>query len=108
MHRAQMRAEQEQEAPAERAPERIAAAPPPPQPVTPRIEDRPVGAAEPAPRADIRESLESAGLQMVETKADRPRAPEPEAEAVPLGRPRAERPRAAAEDEPLVQVETKH
>jgi len=60
-----------------------------------------------APRVDTREMLESAGLQMVETRADRvSTAPQPE-ESVPLGRPRRERPRAAGEEQ-LVQVETKH
>jgi hypothetical protein len=50
--------------------------------------------------------LESAGLQMVETRADRvPAAPVAE-EPVQLGRPRRERPRQAA-DEQLVQIETK-
>jgi hypothetical protein len=44
---------------------------------------------------------------MVETKSERVSAPQPEP-AMPLGRPRPERPRAHAEDEPLVQVETKH
>lgn len=62
----------------------------------------------PAPvLGDPHAALESSGLQMVETKADRASAPEPEI-AAPLGRPRPERPQHAAEDEPLVQVETKH
>ena len=57
---------------------------------------------------DARSELESAGLQMVETRAERASAPEPEAGVQPLGRPRRERPRPSAEDEALVQVETKH
>jgi ribonuclease E len=60
-------------------------------------------------RADPRQALENAGLQMVETKPDRVPAAAPEPEAVPLGRPRRERSRPAATgDDPLVQVETKN
>jgi len=71
-----------------------------------RAEPRPLPSQPEAPRVDPHEILESAGLQMVETRADRvtttPQAEEP----VQLGRPRRERPRPAGEDQ-LVQVETK-
>lgn len=76
--------------------------PAPAQPVQPR----PVAQQPEAPRVDPREILESAGLQMVETRADRVSAPVQAEEAVPLGRPRRERSRPAGE-EPLVQIETK-
>jgi ribonuclease E len=127
MHRAQMRAEaqareeaarQQREArgepaPAERpAPEAAIAEP---VATTPQAAEKaaPVHAVEPrpapqpeAPRVDTRAMLESAGLQMVETRADRVPATPPAEETVPLGRPRRERPRPGA-DEQLVQVETK-
>jgi len=125
MHRAQMRVEaaqaasQESEfsAPAhEPAPERPMVAAYEPAPVV-AYEPTPVVAYEPAPVpvvatpapavTEVRAALESSGLQMVETKSDRAAAPAPEP-AEPLGRPRAERPRHRAEDEPLVQVETKN
>jgi len=51
--------------------------------------------------------LESAGLQMVETRSDRASPPAQPEESVPLGRPRRERPHTAGEEQ-LVQVETKH
>jgi hypothetical protein len=130
MHRAQMRAEAQAreeaarleraargESPAEQqpAPEPMRAAPSAPAPQ--HAEPMPVAATQPAtprpapqpevPRVDTREMLESAGLQMVETRGDRaPAAPAAE-EPVQLGRPRRERPRPAA-DEQLVQIETKH
>lgn len=73
----------------------------------PPIEPKPVAPQPDAPRVDTREMLESAGLQMVETRSDRVTpAPQPE-ESVPLGRPRRERPSTAGEEQ-LVQVETKH
>jgi len=123
MHRAQMRAEAEEVGRAQPAVEPVIAehredSPPPapmlasvavpqaepavsPEPETPRI-------VAPAPTlGEARAELESSGLQMVETKSTGTREPEPEPET-PLGRPRAERPRQHAEDEPLVQVETKH
>lgn len=59
------------------------------------------------PRVNPRDLLESAGLQMVETRPDRAQTPAPDAEAQPLGRPRRERANAPAEEPPLVQVETK-
>jgi len=59
-------------------------------------------------KVDARAALESAGLQMVETRRDRVPAALPEAKAAPLGRPRRERPRPVAEEVPLVQVETKN
>jgi len=61
---------------------------------------------EPA-RVDPRELLETAGLQMVETRSDRVPAVPTEPQAAPLGRPRRERTRPATAEEPLVQVETK-
>jgi hypothetical protein len=60
-----------------------------------------------APRVDTREMLESAGLQMVETRADKVPSAPPVEEPVQLGRPRRERPRPAGEEQ-LVQVETKN
>ncbi len=59
-----------------------------------------------APRVDPKEYLQSAGLQMVETDSSKARQPEPEPEAVKLGRPRRER-AAAPVEETLEQVETK-
>jgi ribonuclease E len=58
-----------------------------------------------APRIDPKEYLQSAGLQMVETRADAARATEVAEEPVKLGRPRRERAPVAAEE--LVQVETR-
>jgi hypothetical protein len=94
------------------APEPVAAREPAPAPA-----QEPVAARQPAPApvvtapmpapTDVRSALESSGLQMVETKAERASASELEP-AMPLGRPRPERPRHGGEDEPLVQVETKH
>jgi hypothetical protein len=60
------------------------------------------------PKVDSKALLESAGLVMIET--DRSKAPaQPPAEEAPqhLGRPRRERPKAAPQDEPLEQVETR-
>lgn len=59
------------------------------------------------PKIDAREALSSAGLMMVET--DRSKAqPQPEPETpIHLGRPRRERPKAPAQDDELVQVETR-
>jgi hypothetical protein len=56
---------------------------------------------------DPRSELESSGLQMVETRAERVSAAEPAADVQPLGRPRRERTRPSAADEALEQVETK-
>jgi len=131
MHRAQMRAEaqaredaarREREARGEQpAAERAAVeAAPQAEPVavaaqqaaeprpamTQAVEARPAPQPE-APRVDTRAMLEGAGLQMVETRSDRAPATPPAEEPVQLGRPRRERPRAAAEEQ-LVQVETKH
>jgi len=106
------------------APEPVREATPPPTPpaelpsvaVAPEISEAPAPAPARAPRpapapapvlTDARAELESSGLQMVETKSDRTSAPEPEP-TVPVGRPRPERPRRSTEDEPLVQIETKH
>lgn len=80
---------------------------PEPRPAPAQAAQPRAAASEPqAPRVDQRELLESAGLQMVETRADRVSTPVQAEEATPLGRPRRERSRAAAE-EPLVQIETK-
>jgi len=56
---------------------------------------------------DPKELLGDSGLVMVET--DRSKAPaQPQAEEFQqLGRPRRERPKAAPQDEPLEQVETR-
>jgi hypothetical protein len=114
MHEAQMREEARQreeqarreamqEAPAQRGAVQEA----PAQREAVRAEPAPVPAQTPEPvRVDTREMLESAGLQMVETRPDRVPAAQPEAGGMPLGRPRRERPRPAAEEQ-LVQVETK-
>lgn len=87
--------------------------PEPTQPVAQRpapaqsVQPRPVATPAETPRVDTREMLESAGLQMVETRADKAPVTPPAEEPVQLGRPRRERPRPAGE-EPLVQVETKN
>jgi hypothetical protein len=130
MHRAQMRADaqareeaakREREARGEFAgkerdagePAKGEPVPAAPQAVEPRAvasepaESRPVVPQPAAPRVDTREMLESAGLQMVETRSDRVPAVQAEPEAVHLGRPRRERPRPSAEEQQLVQVETK-
>ncbi|TAN51032.1 MAG: hypothetical protein EPN19_13020 [Betaproteobacteria bacterium] len=70
----------------------------------PAPEPKPVAQPEP-PAFDPRQYIASAGLQLVETRRDAVPAAEPQTEAVTLGRPRRERPRAAG-DEALVQVET--
>jgi hypothetical protein len=77
--------------------------PAPAQPVQPR----PVATPPEAPRVDTREMLDSAGLLMVETRADKAPSAAPAEEPVQLGRPRRERPRPAGEEQ-LVQVETKN
>ena len=98
MHEAQMREEARLNAEAEQHEAQ-------PQPAP----ERAMPPAAPAiAKVDAREALESAGLQMVETRRDRVPASLPEAKAAPLGRPRRERPRPVAEEEPLVQVETKN
>ena len=100
MHEAQMREEARLNAAAEQR-----EAQPRPQPAP----ERAMPPAAPAmAKVDARAALESAGLQMVETRRDRVPAALPEAKAAPLGRPRRERPRPVAEEEPLVQVETKN
>jgi hypothetical protein len=71
------------------------------------VEAKPAVTQREAPRVDTREMLESAGLQMVETRSDRASPPAQPEESVPLGRPRRERPHTAGEEQ-LVQVETKH
>jgi hypothetical protein len=61
------------------------------------------------PKIDANEYLSSAGLVMIET--DRSKAPPPQAESVeqPMarGRPRRARSKPPAEDDELVQVETR-
>ena len=100
MHEAQMREEARLNAAAEQR-----EAQPRPQPAP----ERAMPPAAPAmAKVDARAALESAGLQMVETRRDRVPAALPEPEAAPLGRPRRERPRSVAEEVPLVQVETKN
>jgi ribonuclease E len=89
-------------------PKPIAIQPVAPKPMTAHAVETKPGVTQPeAPRVDTREMLESAGLQMVETRADRVSPVAQAEESVPLGRPRRERPRPAAEEQ-LVQVETKH
>jgi ribonuclease E len=100
MHEAQMREEARLNAEAEQR-----AAPPQPQPEPERV----MPASPPAvAKVDAREALASAGLQMVETRPGRVPAAPAAPEVVARGRPRRERSRAVAEDEPLVQVETKN
>jgi ribonuclease E len=85
--------------------------PPPAAAAAPRMEEQPPAQEyrpEPEPgRVDPKELLESAGLVMIET--DRSRAPAPAVQAEEpqqLGRPRRERPKADAQSEELVQIET--
>jgi ribonuclease E len=60
----------------------------------------------PAPTVDLRATLDSSGLVMIETDPSKARAvPLQPEQPVPLGRPRRERPQAQAA-EPLVQIET--
>jgi ribonuclease E len=84
-----------------------------PKPETPieqsrreEVREQPPAAQVPAPKVDLRATLDSSGLVMIETDPSKARAvpPQPE-QPVPLGRPRRERPQAQAA-EPLVQVET--
>jgi hypothetical protein len=105
MHRAQMRLEAEQAEVRDTPPaERREVEAPPSFPVMPE----PMPSPAPVVRlADPRSELESSGLQMVETRAERLSAPQPAADAQPLGRPRRERARTSAADETLQQVETK-
>ncbi|HYL88592.1 MAG TPA: Rne/Rng family ribonuclease [Burkholderiales bacterium] len=60
--------------------------------------------AAPQPRTDPKQLLDDSGLVMVESKA--PSQPIVE-EQQPLGRPRRERPKAAQQDDELVQIETR-
>ena len=80
----------------------------------PRVEVRPLESPRveapryEAPRLDPKAVLSSAGLQMVETNASKAQQAVPEAEPVQLGRPRREKPAAAATvATELVQVETR-
>ena len=64
---------------------------------------------QPAPvRADPKEILESAGLQMVETNAGKARLAAIEPEPEQLGRPRREKPAVQSVSEELVQIETRN
>ncbi|HEY5900720.1 MAG TPA: hypothetical protein VIV54_24355 [Burkholderiales bacterium] len=81
---------------------------PPPPPPAPRVEERqPEPRRVEEPRIDAKRMLDDSGLVMVET--DRSKAvqiaPADEPQQ-PLGRPRRERARPAAQDDQLVQVET--
>ncbi len=108
MHLAQMREDQARLEEAAAAPE---------QPVAERsapVVEREESVPDPVPvaaaplRVDPKEILESAGLQMVETRPDKARPPLPEPETVRLGRPRRDKP---VQPEPasveLVQIETR-
>jgi hypothetical protein len=94
---------------AEPAPEMQAAEAPPrveePRVQEPRVEER--QAVE--PRIDAQQLLSDSGLVMVETDRAKTRvqAPEVEESQPQIGRPRRERQRPSAQDEELVQIETK-
>jgi len=94
---------------AEPAPEMQAAEPAPrveePRVQEPRVEERQVV----EPRIDAQQLLSDSGLVMVETDRAKTRvqAPEVEESQPQIGRPRRERQRPSAQDEELVQVETK-
>ncbi len=96
-------------APEMQAAEPLAAAPAPrieePRAVEPRMEERHV----PEPRIDAKQLLNDSGLVMVETDGAKTRVqPPPIEESQPqIGRPRRERQRPSAQDEELVQIETK-
>ena len=84
----------------------------PPAQAAPRSEEVAQRVEEPAPRIetpkiDSKALLESDGLVMIET--DRSKAPAAPAEEAPpqLGRPRRERPKPAAQEDELQQVETR-
>jgi hypothetical protein len=85
--------------------------PPPAAAPAPRIEEQPpVQEYRPEPeprRVDPKELLESSGLVMIETDRAKAPAPAPQAdEPQQLGRPRRERPKPAAPDDALEQIET--
>jgi hypothetical protein len=114
MHRAQMQAEANaQHAEAHRPePEPVHAVEPArqaePEPA-PVVQPAPPRAPRPAPQVDVRETLASAGLQLVETNPAKARQPLAESEPVRLGRPRRERPAEAQSGaDELVQVETRN
>jgi len=98
MHRAQMRAEAESVAATHAAP---------PAAVPDEVAPPAAPATAPVESVDTRATLEDAGLEMVETRPDRAPATPPAPESTPLGRPRRERPRSSAQDDALVQIETK-
>jgi len=60
------------------------------------------------PRVDPEQLLSEAGLQMVETDRFKAKQIMVEPEPVQLGRPRRERPKPAAEEAELMQVETRN
>jgi len=60
------------------------------------------------PRVDPEQLLSEAGLQMVETDRIKAKQIMVEPEPVQLGRPRRERPKPAAEEAELMQVETRN
>jgi hypothetical protein len=59
------------------------------------------------PRIDSRALLESSGLVMIETDRSKAQVAAPAEEPQHLGRPRRERPKSAAQEEELQQVETR-
>jgi hypothetical protein len=101
------RAEPQTEPVAEVRPVETRAEPRPEPRHEPRPEPRPAPApVAAAPKVDPKEVLADSGLVMIETdRARAPQQPVPE-EPQQLGRPRRERPTAAAQDDSLVQVET--
>jgi hypothetical protein len=80
---------------------------PAPEPVeAPRAYEPPAPRAE-EPRIDAKQVLSDSGLVMVETDHAKVQVqPQVIEQAQPAGRPRRERPKAASQDDELVQVET--
>jgi len=72
------------------------------------VEERRAEPRAEAPRVNPKELLESAGLVMIETDRSKAPPPAPQAEEPQHpGRPRRERPKAAApQEDELVQIET--
>ena len=58
------------------------------------------------PKVDSRALLESSGLVMIETDRSKAQVAAPAEEPQQLGRPRRERPKPAAQEDELQQVET--
>ena len=74
----------------------------------PRLEPRRAEAPPEEPRIDAKQLLNEQGLVMIETDRSRVQVQPQAVEAPqPLGRPRRERPKPAAQDEELQQVETR-